>query len=89
MAFRKYLILSRGELPAQRGVHFFEENNEAFARLRQMALIRSMDLYCLAILSMLDQLNKVSFWKEFFECKGQFEATQYWEALPVAFRVGS
>ena len=73
--------------PATREAHLFEENNEKFAMLRDIAILRAMDLYCLVLLKIMDQLDQSSFWQKLFESKGQFDAQKYWPALGPEFQI--
>ena len=62
--------------PAGRG-DMFDTNSTTFAKLKKMALLRSMDLYCIVVLKLLHKLDCGKFWKEFFGTEGAFEAAAY------------
>ena len=78
---------SREKEPSSRG-SMFESNNIDYAKLKQMVLMRSVDLYCLVLLALLKMLNADEFWDRFFACSGEFDASEYWDALPPEFRLG-
>jgi hypothetical protein len=80
---------ARTQSPATREAHLFEENNEKFAVLRDIAILRTMDVYCLVLLKITDQLDQSSFWQELFELKGQFDAQKYWTALGQEFQIAN
>ena len=63
----------------------FDTNNLNYAKLKQMVVITSVDLYCLVVLELTGKLDEKQFWKEFIECSGEFEATKYRDALPAEF----
>jgi len=75
---------AREKHPSTRGA-MFDTNNLNYAKLKQMVVITSVDLYCLAVLELTGKLDKKQFWKEFTECSGEFEATKYRDALPAEF----
>jgi hypothetical protein len=79
-AARKDEPLSRGNL--------FDHNSNEYAKVKEMTTMRAMDLYCLVLMQTLGMLNEGEFWKEFFECKGQFDASKYWVRLPPRFQLG-
>lgn len=77
---------ARNDEPQTRG-KLFEKNNEDYAVIKGMVIVRSMDLFCLSILKQLGLFDAVAFWKEFYECKGALDATKYWELLPKEFQI--
>lgn len=78
---------ARTEPVLSRDAHLFEENNEKFARLRKMAIIRTADLYAVTVLHLLEQLEISAFWKELFGCQGRFDASAYWAVLPSEYQL--
>jgi len=72
--------------PADRG-EMFDANITTFARLKKMALLRSMDLYCIVVLGLLEQLDCGKFWTELFGSVGVVDAAAYRAALPTEFRL--
>jgi hypothetical protein len=77
---------SREKEPSCRG-SMFDSNNIAYAKLKQMVLLRSVDLYCVVLLMLLRTLNVAEFWEKFFACAGEFDAAEFWDALPQEFRL--
>jgi hypothetical protein len=77
----------RTQSPSDREAHLFEENNEKFAQLRDIVIVRAMDLYCVVILAIIGQLDRSAFWREFFDCKGRFDAQKYWASLPLEYKI--
>ena len=65
----------------------FEKNSEDYAIIKEMVVLRSMDLFCLTILRLLNLLDVTKLWKEFYECKGSFDATRHWAMLPPKFQL--
>ena len=67
---------------------FFEKNAENYATLKDIVILRAMDLFCLTVLRDLQSLDPGDqFWKEFFGCKGSFDGTKFWNALPEELRL--
>jgi len=79
---------ARNDEPQSRG-KLFEKNNEDYAVVKEIVIVRSMDLFCLSILKQLDLLDTATFWREFYGCKGSLDATKYWERLPKDFQIPS
>jgi len=52
-----------------------------------MVLMRSVDLYCVVLLALLKKLNVEKFWDKFLACSGEFDAAEFWNALPQEFRL--
>jgi hypothetical protein len=77
---------SREKEPSSRG-SMFDANNVEYAKLKQMVLMRSVDLYCVVLLTLLRTLNAAEFWEKFFACSGEFDAAEFWDALPQEFRL--
>lgn len=77
---------AREKHPDERGA-MFDANNLDYAKLKQMTILRSPDLYCLVLLQIIGVLNAKEFWNEFFECAGEFDATKYWTVLPSEFAI--
>jgi hypothetical protein len=77
----------RTQPPTAREVKLFEQNNEKFAILKEIVIIRAMDLYCLVILATVGQLDLPAFWREFFDCKGPFDAGKYWKGLSSEYNL--
>jgi hypothetical protein len=77
---------SRDKHPEERGA-MFEGNNLDYAKLKQIVSLRSTDLYCLVLLQLIGALDVKQFWKEFFQCAGEFDAANYWAVLPPEFAV--
>lgn len=76
---------ARNDVPMSRG-KLFEKNIEDYAIIRDIVILRSMDLFCLTILKQCDLLDDNSFWKDFFASKGALDMTKYWEMLPPEFQ---
>jgi hypothetical protein len=76
---------ARNDEPASRG-NLFEKNNEEYAVIKDIVILRSMDLFCLSILKQLGLLDIDAFWKELYGCKGAFNVEKYWAALPIEFQ---
>ncbi len=70
--------------PQTRG-KLFEKNSEDYAVIKEVVVLRSMDLFCLTILKLLTLLDVTKLWKEFYECKGSFDTTRHWAMLPPKF----
>jgi hypothetical protein len=70
--------------PADRG-EMFDVNITTFAELKKMALLRSVDLYSIVVLALLDKLDRGKFWKELFGSVGAFDAAAYRGTLPAEF----
>jgi hypothetical protein len=70
-------LSSRGKL--------FETNCEDYANIKDIVIVRSMDIFCLVILKQLDLLKVGVFWEELFACKGILDAGKYWKLLPGEF----
>ncbi len=79
---------SRENEPSSRG-SMFDSNNIDYAKLKQMVLMRSMDLYCVVLLALVGMLNVEKFWAKFFDCSGEFDAAEFWDGLPQEFRLSS
>lgn len=75
---------AREKHPSARGP-MFDTNNLNYAKLKQMVLISSVDLYCLVVLELTGKLDTREFWREFMECIGEFDAAKYRNALPAEF----
>ena len=78
---------SRESKPGDRG-EMFDTNITTFAKLKKMALLRSVDLYCLVVLALVQRLDRGKFWKELFGNIGAFDAAAYRATLPAEFRFG-
>jgi len=78
----------RNDEPSTRG-NLFEKNNENFAKIRDIVILRSMDLYCITILKHLSKIDVNVLWPEIYGSKGAFDATKYWEMLPNQFKLKS
>jgi hypothetical protein len=78
----------RNEEPQKRG-KLFEPNSEDFACKKDMAVLRTMDLFCVVVLNQLGRLDKTAFWNSFFGCKGSFDAGTYWGKLSKEFQISS
>jgi hypothetical protein len=76
---------ARNDEPASRG-KLFEKNNENYAVIKDIVILRSMDFFCLSILKQLGLLDVDIFWKEFYSSKGAFNIEKYWAALPTEFQ---
>ena len=76
---------ARNDEPTSRG-KLFEKNIEDYAVIKDIVILRSMDLFCLSILKQLDLLDVDVFWKEFYESKGAFDMEKYWAKLPIEFQ---
>jgi hypothetical protein len=76
---------ARNDEPVSRG-KLFEKNNEDYAVIKDIVILRSLDLFCLSILKQLGSLDLEAFWKEFYVCKGTFNIEKYWAALPIEFQ---
>ena len=76
---------ARNDEPRLRG-KLFEKNIEDYAVIKDIVILRSMDLFCLSILKQLGLLDVAAFWKEFYGCKGAFNVEKYWVMLPVEFQ---
>lgn len=77
---------ARNDEPQTRG-KLFEKNNEDYAILKEIVILRTMDLFCLSVLKRLNLLVVDAFWNEFFACKGSFDAAKYWALLPEEFQI--
>jgi hypothetical protein len=75
---------AREKHPSARGA-MFDTNNLNYAKLKQMVVISSLDLYCLVVLELIGKLDKKQFWQEFIECAGEFDGAKYRGALPAEF----
>jgi hypothetical protein len=64
---------SRDLQPSVREV-MFDPNNVAYGKAKGMVILRTVDLYCVVMLKLTENLDQEGFWKEFFECVGEFEA---------------
>jgi len=73
---------ARNEEPAVREEVLFEPNCEDYARIKDIVILRTMDLFCLTTLKRLNLLNVSQFWTDFYRSKGSFDATEYWKVLP-------
>jgi hypothetical protein len=76
---------SRENEPCTRS-SMFDPNNLEYAKFKRMVLLRSMDLYCIVLLSILGKLQTNEFWNEFFLSDGVFDAFKYWGNLPNEFQ---
>ncbi len=79
---------ARDKHPDERAA-MFDINNLDYAKLKQMVILRSADLYCLVLLQLIGALDAKQFWKEFFRCVGDFDAANYWAVLPSEFAIRS
>jgi hypothetical protein len=77
---------ARKEEPKQRG-RLFDQNIEKFAAVKGIVILRSMDLFCLVVLKQLNRLDTSMFWKDFWSCKGEFDAKDFWSRLPEPFNI--
>ena len=77
---------ARNDTPQIRG-KLFEKNNENYALIKEIVIVRSMDLYCLTVLKLLDKLDVAGFLKELYACKGSFDAGKYWEMMHEEYRL--
>jgi hypothetical protein len=76
---------ARNDEPRSRD-KLFEKNNENYAIIKDIVILRSMDLFCLSILKQLGLLDVDAFWKEFYGCKGALPVEKYWATVPAAFQ---
>jgi len=75
---RNHELQNRGNL--------FEKNNEHYAIIKDIVIVRSMDLFCLVVLKQLGLLDVAALWKEFYGCKGRLDCSKYWAALPTEYQ---
>ena len=74
----------RHDDPAQRS-RLVEHNIEGYAKIKDIVLLRSVDLYCVLVLLLLKKMDAEQFWKRVFLTKGLFDAADYWKLLPDEF----
>jgi hypothetical protein len=78
---------ARKNPPKERPTKLFEANNERFAVLRNITILRSIDLYCITLLRLLGKLDASGFWQRCFSTNGSFDAEEYWKVLPDEYQV--
>lgn len=79
---------ARKELPAARGP-LFEPNGEGFAKIKSFTAVRTMDLYCLRVLSELALLDYKALWSKLFGISGSFDASLYLKQLPARYSIAA
>lgn len=79
---------ARNDPPTSRSM-LFDSNSEDYAVLKEITVLRSMDLFCLTILKRLKLIDVDSVWSEIYRCKGSFNAEKYWQMLPDEFKLKS
>jgi hypothetical protein len=75
---------ARNDPPKDRGT-IFEEGNNSYAKIKNIVIIRAMDIYCLCVLRIMGDLDLNAFWTGLFGCQGSFNCGAYWERLPDKF----
>ena len=72
--------------PRTRKEAIFDQNNLDYAVFKKMVVLRSMDLYCLALLAIARPGTLKDFWDDLFSAAGGFAAGKYWAAVPQEFK---
>ena len=72
--------------PRTRKEAIFDQNNLDYAVFKKMVVLRSMDLYCLALLAIARPGTLKDFWDDLFSAAGGFTAGKYWAAVPQEFK---
>jgi hypothetical protein len=65
----------------------FDVNSLEFAKVKQMVIIRTVDIYCHVLMALLGKFDRGKFWKLFFSCSGEFDGRDCWEGLPPEFKL--
>jgi len=77
---------ARNDEPQNRGT-LFEDNIEKYAEIKDIVILRSMDVFCFVVLKILNLVDTSQLWKEIFDCKGRLDASNYWAVLPKEFQL--
>jgi hypothetical protein len=56
-------------------------------KFKEIVILRAMDLFCLTVLRQLSLVDAPQFWDQFLNCRGSFDASKFWNALPEQFRL--